>query len=401
MKWNECQTRLFVIIGLLGLMAIIDCTTNEFNLTIVEEIDVYTEIYNLNNKHLRRAIMTLNGYDDEGIDGIDGILSDNIALTNLSFSFLDSTRITNAYFQIDNRNLTVSIQKRIDRDFICEHRLLKTCTCSSACNLKVDILVNGLISPDMVPFYHIFTLNIQVIDINDNKPKFLFGEYLIEIPENVPQSYHRIPLPVAFDHDSGMNSIQTYFLSNLSGLTQIPADDNRKFMSQLFSIDFLTSKNIYLKVNTHLDYEKTSEYIMYLYAFDGGRPPYFDRTKLLIKIIDQNDNNPIFDVNSFRLNLSESTSIGTELLTVRANDLDAGTNSIIEYSFVESQFNGNMNGTDLAYMNYFDLNRSSGKLVLTRALDYEKTKYFRLVIVASDKGMLVIYYCFCSSLYVE
>ena len=60
-------------------------------------------------------------------------------------------------------------------------------------------------------------------------------------------------------------------------------------------------------------------------SLPGTRPgePNKDIVKVQIFVSDVNDNPPLFGANTYEFNVSESTEIGKELITVRATDLDS------------------------------------------------------------------------------
>ena len=445
---------------------------NEFKLSIFEETEDDTEIYNFRQVLIHQSKQSpadetsdvsskrrqFEFFDDVNLN--KEFLNLNHKYLNISLNFLDSTKNSNDYFKINNDRLTLSIKSRLDRDSLCENKQIKTCSCNSQCVLKLDIIVNGykidkntlktqytynsentnvseeqedeeehdielineIISTHQNSFfYYIFTLNIHILDINDNKPYFLRNEYSIELPENVPVG-HRIPLQlIAYDTDYGKNSIVSYSLINNS-LT--PDMINQTILSQLseakhkqdsiFEIDYSNLKNLYLKVNSELDRENCSNYSYYVVAIDGGKPvPLFGTVKFSIKILDHNDNSPYFDPSYIKISISENTAIDAKLLTVTAFDLDEDSlNGQIEYFLVLNknfQQNKFTNYQDLAnhaisgHQNiklqqnsendnsFFKIDKDTGDLYLKDKLDFEKQNYFKLIISAIDKGIPSLY----------
>ena len=467
---------------------------NEFKLVIFEEIGNNTEVYNFHRVLLtqskqissieepqktekRKSKTSPKPLSDSELDQLDDtslkkkFLNLNFKYFNVSFNFLDSTKHSNDYFRINNVNRTLSMRNQLDRDSLCENKIIKTCNCHSQCILKLDIIANGykidkntlknqymynsgdlnegsseeegnyeeddddessdtelineiIASHKNSYFDYIFTLNVHILDINDNIPYFSRSEYTIEVPENVPIG-HRIPLQlIANDKDYGKNSIVSYALVNNSSKPEM--NDSQTVLAQLssaknthnsvFEIDYSNLKNLYLKVNSELDRENRSNYSFYIVAIDGGRPPYLGSVEFFIKIVDHNDNSPYFKNTSHLVNISESTAIGTKLLSVIAYDMDEGQNGQIEYFIVLnknfqqhklmnyqntanhaiSMQNENKQQLSMQQVSdddndYFKIDKDTGDLFLKNSLDYEKQNYFKLIVSAIDKGIPSLY----------
>ena len=62
------------------------------------------------------------------------------------------------------------------------------------------------------------------------------------------------------------------------------------------------------------------------------------QVSVTVNVSDVNDNHPIFLVpdGGFRVNVTENTPIGSEVITVSATDRDQGTAAVISYSLVDS-----------------------------------------------------------------
>ena len=107
---------------------------------------------------------------------------------------------------------------------------------------------------------------------------------------------------------------------------------------------------------------------------------YFQILKVIVTIIDKNDNIPTFPDTSINLVLSENTKIGSLFALPSAEDADGGTYGIQNYDLI-------------ANTNHFNLqlsNNSDGsidvRLVLLKELDREAAERFDLVLDAWDGG---------------
>lgn len=128
-----------------------------------------------------------------------------------------------------------------------------------------------------------------------------------------------------------------------------------------------------IKTALLLDHENVSEYRLNISVTDNGNPPLSSNAVLLIFVVDVNDHRPIFSQDLYEVRLYENFTVNSAVLRVHARDLDSSTTSGIEYS-VEGQ---NYNGT-------FVLNSTSGEIVLARALDFEVTKEYLILVKAKD-----------------
>ena len=81
-----------------------------------------------------------------------------------------------------------------------------------------------------------------------------------------------------------------------------------------------------------LDRETQSSYNLTIVGRDGGRPSRSATCTVLIKVMDENDNDPIFNKPLYSKSIKESIRINTSILRVSATDDDVGNNALITYS---------------------------------------------------------------------
>ena len=81
---------------------------------------------------------------------------------------------------------------------------------------------------------------------------------------------------------------------------------------------------IHLETRKKLDRELTSQFKLNITNSQG----YLD---LDVKVLDINDNPPVFDQTEYQVNVNESVPIGTNLAQVRAKDADEGKNAQLSY----------------------------------------------------------------------
>ncbi|XP_053713948.1 protocadherin-18-like isoform X2 [Synchiropus splendidus] len=211
-------------------------------------------------------------------------------------------------------------------------------------------------------------LKISVADSNDNSPVFDKSSYVINLPENAPVGTLIIDLN-ATDADDGTNAKIVYsFSSHVSP----------KIM-ETFRIN---PDSGHLTLIKRVDYEAVTSYDIDVQAQDMGPNSMPAHCKILVKVIDVNDNKPEISINLMALQgnddaayISEASPLDTFVALVRVEDLDSGPNGEVECK---------LHGQGL-----FKLQKTyeNNYLILTNVtLDREKRSEFSLTVVAEDKG---------------
>ncbi|PIO22863.1 hypothetical protein AB205_0090350, partial [Aquarana catesbeiana] len=254
------------------------------------------------------------------------------------------------YFNIDKKYGALIIQERIDRESLCGS--------SSSCLLRLEVVAENPLE--------LFSLEIEILDINDNYPIFSVTDQVIRITEQFTSPGVRFPLPSAKDLDVGKNGVRHYSLNQ-----------NPYFsFSEKYRNDGTLIAELVLEKN--LDREEKSEHKIVLSAIDGGEPPRSGSTQINIIVLDINDNAPVFDQASYKVGLMENLPLNTVILKLNATDLDDGANSEILYSFDDHTL-------DLA-REMFSLNEITGEIVIKGAIDFEIAKSYEIFVKAVDKG---------------
>ena len=201
------------------------------------------------------------------------------------------------------------------------------------------------------------TLDIQVIDVNDNRPEFNMALYGSNVTENsaIGTSVNEVS---AMDRDSGENSDIAYFI------------DPNDIGATLFHIDEDTGL---ITTSAIIDREQNAFIEFSVLAKDSGNPPLTGTTTVRVAILDLNDNTPTFLESSYRETVSEDDSPGTSILFVTATDLDDGT---IDYDIVGSS-------------SHFAIS-SGGLLTLTTAAS-QLTEYQYILNISASDGELYGY----------
>ncbi|XP_077433288.1 protocadherin alpha-8-like isoform X19 [Vanacampus margaritifer] len=252
-------------------------------------------------------------------------------------------------FKVNQKDGVLSVHQRLDREDLCGNNL----PCIT--NLKV-IVENPL------EMHQVF---VEVLDVNDNSPKFLDDNCTLEVLESAVVG-SKLQVEGAQDLDVGLNSVQMYKL-------------NHNSFFQLETEDFGEEGKVpFLVLQRPLDRENAAEHHLILTAADGGKPPKTVTINITVIISDVNDNAPVCDHHKYSITVKENAPVGTYLLTVNASDSDEGLNGEIEYS-LRNKLRG------LTSMP-FDLNKKSGALSVKGELDFEERQVYELKILAVDKG---------------
>ncbi|KAG0424080.1 hypothetical protein HPB47_000170 [Ixodes persulcatus] len=161
-------------------------------------------------------------------------------------------------------------------------------------------------------------VSIEVVDENDNPPRFEKERYSVSIPHDSQAGRSVIQLH-AIDLDVANNGEITYWIKNTHGI---------------FEIDAKTGL-VRMAAGLPLNSMKNLTYEMEVFAQDHGAASNIGKTSLVVKVTvnDVNDNAPEFLSMPRLLRIPESTSQNELVYRVQAIDLDspAGGNNDIKF----------------------------------------------------------------------
>ena len=166
------------------------------------------------------------------------------------------------------------------------------------------------------------TLDIQVLDENDNRPEFSLALYQSSLTENSDVGT-LVEQVSASDLDSGSNSDIVYFID--------PSD----IATTLFNID---EESGFITTSAVIDREENNFIRFAVLARDEGSPSLTGTTTVQIEVQDVNDNAPYFLQSSYRGTVLEEDQSGTSILFVTATDPD---NDEVDYNIVTSPGSSN------------------------------------------------------------
>ncbi|XP_062337290.1 cadherin-12a [Osmerus eperlanus] len=205
---------------------------------------------------------------------------------------------------------------------------------------------------------------IKVQDINDNEPRFLEGPYTASVPEMSPAGTYVTQVTATDADDPTYGNSAKIVYSILQG-------------QPYFSVDSKTG--VIRTALPNMDREVREVYQVLLQAKDMGGQlgGLAGTTTINITLSDVNDNPPRFSKSIFHLRIPESSTVGSAVGRIRAHDLDAGRNALVEYSIVPGD-EGNM----------FDITANGhsqdGIIVLKKTLDYEAKKSYTFKVEGSN-----------------
>uniref|UniRef100_A0A3Q4H6B9 Protocadherin gamma-C3 n=1 Tax=Neolamprologus brichardi TaxID=32507 RepID=A0A3Q4H6B9_NEOBR len=204
-------------------------------------------------------------------------------------------------------------------------------------------------------------IDITVLDANDNAPVFDQSFYRVRLAENAPKGTVVIKLN-ASDLDEGSNADITY---SFSGHAPIK-------VRQLFSVDSETGE---IKVKGVIDYEKTRMHEIYVQAKDKGPSAVAVHCKVLVSVLDKNDNLPEVILTSVSTPVQEDAPPGTVIAVISVMDKDSGENGNVDCEIphhVPFQLHS-------SFKNYYTL-------VTCDFLDREAVAEYNITLTARDMG---------------
>ncbi|NXB63670.1 PCDG7 protein, partial [Struthidea cinerea] len=279
------------------------------------------------------VLVTVTATDaDEGLNG------------HVKYSFHKISDRASELFYLDSDTGEITVKENLDFEEIFSHEL------------KVQARDGGELSDTA-------KVVITLTDVNDNVPEISVRSALNEISEDAPPG-SLIALLHTQDRDSGAN-----------GEVRCSLDGDVPFRLEKSFED-------YYRVVTaqKLDREQVSEYNVTVRAADSGSPPLQSSAVLALRVLDVNDNAPVFAQERYSAQLAENNAAGALVLTVRATDADWGQNARVRYRLSE----GRVRGAPLS--SYVSVQAETGALYALRSFDYEEVRELELWVRAEDGG---------------
>lgn len=317
----------------------------------VEVLDI-----NDNSPYFSRAIVPMEISESASVGThfpLDGAVDADVGENSLHTYSLTP----NNFFKIDIRTRTdgakyaeLVVMRELDREV------------QSSYQLQLTAFDNGV-----PPKSGSTLLKISILDSNDNSPAFDEQAYIINLLENSPLGTLIIDLN-ATDPDEGTNGKIVYsFSSHVS--------------PKILETFKINPENGHITLIKKVDYETTASYELDVQAQDLGPNSIPGLCKIVVKVVDVNDNKPEININLMTPGkeevayISEGAPVDTFIALVRVDDSDAGLNGE-----VVCRLHGH---------GHFRLQKTYEKnyMILTNvSLDREKRSEYSLTVIAEDKG---------------
>ncbi|KAG6923965.1 protocadherin alpha 8 [Chelydra serpentina] len=329
----------------IDLEVIVDKPLRIFHVEVeIQDINDNAPVFSVNEQNLSIAeSLTLPGsrFPLEGASDAD--IGAN--------SLLTYTLNPNEYFTLDlqkndehSDGLVLVLKKTLDREETPMHYLLLFSTDGGKPEITSTV-----------------QLVITVLDVNDNAPVFNQSVYKVQMLEGSANGTLVIKLN-ATDLDEGSNKDISYSFSSFVPLSG----------RDVFTIDSNTAE---IRIKGQLDFEKNKVYDLQIQADDKGNLPLSGHCKVLIDVLDVNDNAPELAVTSLSLPVREDAPPGTVVALVSVSDRDSGDNGKVTCS-IPPNLPFQLVST---FKNYHSL-------VLAEAVDRERVSEYKILVTARDEG---------------
>ncbi|KAM7140587.1 protocadherin alpha-1 isoform 7-T7 [Molossus nigricans] len=266
-------------------------------------------------------------------------------------SLLTYTLSPSDYFSLDiqasdelSKSLALELRKSLDREETPELNLLLTATDGGKPELEGTV-----------------QLLITVLDVNDNAPLFAQAVYRAQLLETTANGTLVTTLN-ASDADEGANGEIVFFFGS-----DVPLNIRKNFK--------IDSSSGEIRLIGRLDYEETKFYEIQVKAVDKGSPPMANHCKVLVKVLDVNDNAPELAIKSLFLPVREDAPLSTVIAFISVSDRDSGVNGQVTCTLAP-HVPFKLVST---FKNYYSL-------VLDSALDRESVSGYAVVVTARDEG---------------
>ena len=215
------------------------------------------------------------------------------------------------------------------------------------------------------PKQGILYVNIQVQDINDNKPSFSEEAYSVSVSESLPTG-STILVVSATDKDIGPNGQIVYSL----------ATKTFESFGRLFAINSTTGE---ISIVDLLDHEEEKSFALTIVAknVDPTTNSMSSLAKVQVNVLDINDNAPSIKVHGTTtdiVQLSEGANIGDFVAHITVQDPDSGPNG---------KFSCLLNNNFFQLQQIFE---TDFKIVTTVKLDRESKSRYELSLECRDQG---------------
>ena len=206
------------------------------------------------------------------------------------------------------------------------------------------------------PRSHTSQVAVTITDFNDHPPVFVESAYSATMEENLAP-YTTLLQVASSDSDSASNKVIKYSLADGEG-------------TEYFGIDPDTGV---LHTVRYINREFTPDFQLTVVANNSLSPhPVWSNVTASVTIVDLNDTHPSFDVVT-HVYVQEDSLVGSIVFNLSATDGDEGLAGNVRYGIIH----GNNDST-------FQLESTTGAVILLSELDFEQTSFYEFVVSATD-----------------
>lgn len=216
------------------------------------------------------------------------------------------------------------------------------------------------------PKQSVLDVHIAVTDVNDTPPVFSQNVYNVSV-KNEHEKTFPIVILSATDADLEQNGKVSYrFSSQTSNIAK-----------SLFDLDESTGE---IFLGKDFTFGQKLIYKLYVEATDEGNPPLSSTAKVVVYVINQQNNPPVIDVNFVSAStgntatISEDIAVGSFIAYVKVSDHDFGLNGEVICDLHHNKFQLQSLGT------------KKFKVIVKDALDRETRDHHDITIICKDKG---------------
>lgn len=250
----------------------------------------------------------------------------------------------NDYFLLDAQTGELRTAKPLDRE------ALEDSTGIISLVIRARELVNGVPSDDPLTSATA-KATVTIRDVNDSPPVFNHKEYSVSLLENtLPGTPLALDMSVS-DADVGINSKFALRLDDVSGVFDVEP----KLVTGYSQVNIRVA-------NGTLDYENPNQrkFIVLVVAEETDTNPRLSSTATItVRVLDANDNKPVFEQESYSASVSEAALPGQYIATITARDVDSG-------SYGDSGIRYSLSGTGAEL---FHVNEQTGVISLANCHD--------------------------------
>ena len=173
------------------------------------------------------------------------------------------------------------------------------------------------------------TLQVHVLDENDNRPQFEMRIYEFRLSELLPGELGTVSSVSASDADSGINRQLRYSIIDGSSDGRFSIDEVSGNITAVGPLSFTQVRSVTLSIE----------------ARDGGSPSLYDTAIVIIQIDDVNTFPPVTSLSSYEVDITNNAVPGTAIIYLGATDDDR--NSVTDVTYTLTAGDSNLFAVDM------------------------------------------------------